>query len=202
MPYMTTMHLMAPYFPKEVKNIDQERLDKKPSLTAGRLLGGRRKNPDNVPRAFYVSTRRQTLPGMFQCWPIADAVSEQLRNKIEELEPGVHQFFPIELELLKGERPDQPYYLLNIMNVIDAIDPEKSVSDSIHSPYSFGTSHFWNRPESKRNTRIVLYKNVIAGMCIWNDVNSYGDIFMSDELYDFIKKNKLTRLDAHPATAE
>ena len=83
-------------------------------------------------KLFPVWLRFNTEEKEFQDWyalpkmPGFMFVSERVAKKIEELEPGVHQFF--ELQLLQNDGTVAPckYYSLNIMNVIFSIDVQSS----------------------------------------------------------------------------
>ena len=52
-------------------------------------------------------------------------VSERFRMCVEAIEPGVHQFIPIELKMPDGSIYPEQYYILNVQNFIDTLDVEK-----------------------------------------------------------------------------
>ena len=47
---------------------------------------------------------------------------------------------------------------------------------------------------------LVLRKTVVAGKAIWRDQNITGT-FLSDELYDFVLDNAMTKLEASKVEA-
>jgi hypothetical protein len=53
-------------------------------------------------------------------------VSTRAKEKIEEFEPGVHQFVPFKLLQADGSDPWPPYYFFNIRQVIFSFDEAKS----------------------------------------------------------------------------
>lgn len=53
-------------------------------------------------------------------------VSTRVKNKIEELEPGIHQFVPLRIQQSDGSEPWPPFYFFNIRQVVFSIDVAKS----------------------------------------------------------------------------
>ena len=77
------------------------------------------------------------------------AVDETLKAIIERLEPGVHQFFPIEIRMPKGEVFPKNYYTLVIGQYLDSYSPEnsdeikKNMNGRAFSKNAFGRAHLW-----------------------------------------------------------
>ena len=53
-------------------------------------------------------------------------VSDKIKAKVEEIEPGVHQFFPLEVEMPDGSIADKRYWIWCNMNVLDTLVLDKS----------------------------------------------------------------------------
>lgn len=76
-------------------------------------------------------------------------ISQRIKDKLEELEPGVHQFFPTRLLDSDGSEPWGQYYFLQIRNVIFSLDVEASPglywNESI-TVYNTPVKGFWEHP--------------------------------------------------------
>ena len=77
------------------------------------------------------------------------AADEMLKAMIERLEPGVHQFFPIEIVTPKGKVFSRNYHTLVIGQYFDSYSPEhsdesrKNMTGYAFSKLSFGKAHLW-----------------------------------------------------------
>lgn len=92
--------------------------------TMGRAMGIKLPKPDQ-PYEFHCPLKA----GNFFNFMNTDAgiiVSEVIVNLIEEMEPGIHQYFPVELIMKTGPQPDQRYYPLNVCVSLKTLDFEKS----------------------------------------------------------------------------
>lgn len=147
-----------------------------------------------LPKSMTVDYPDKSIPGLFSI-RYGYAVHEQLKDKIEELEPGVHQFIEFELVTRGGVVSKNRYFFLNIRNVVSALDEDHSklpenvdfknryiISNSIHSPIE---------------ARIVFKKNIVKEKCLWIEekMGFNNNEFISDELYNFIVENKLAKMD-------
>lgn len=149
-------------------------------------------NPAHAPSRFRVEVAAARLPDFFAL-SSGFGVSDLVRDKIEELEPGVHQFLPAEITAKGGERPEKRYWVLHICNRVDAIDPDKSVLR-----YDERYNKFYPDIPGGVRPRLVLKGDVIAGMCLWIDRLWSSGTFMSDALFDFLTEGKRTDFFAHP----
>jgi hypothetical protein len=116
------------------------------------------------------------------------AVSQSIRDFIETIEPGVHQFIPVEVTLSNGEAPAENYYLINICNLVDAVDQANSKMKKA----SYGNSFIVS---GSSNAKVVLDKSAIQRMALWIDSSITGMEFMSDELYARLQTSTCTRFD-------
>ena len=203
MPYYVEIDLRSPYHAKKPEALDLPDDWYEPMERRGRLWGGNRifigtpLDPSQVPHRFKTETRADRLPDMFDCLA-GFMVSDVLRDKIEELEPGVHRFFDAEITCKGGEKPAKRYWLFQICNLVDAIDEEKSNLFTVKTGFK-AYRRYGLGPGAE--PRLVFRKEAIEGMCVWMD-ERFSDFFMSDELFEFIRKNKLTRLDSWEVFAE
>ncbi len=75
-------------------------------------------DPDRVPKA--VRVVGQSRPLDYQMSRGASIVSERFKYLVETLEPGVHQFFP--MDMIRAARSIGTCYLWNICNERDSVD--------------------------------------------------------------------------------
>ncbi len=128
------------------------------------------KMPDNVPPDFVA----------------AQLFSERVKAKIEEIEPGLHQFFSVELELPDGSICGNPYWLCGNMNVLDALVLEKSQH---MQPYFFNKERWPGFLEYEHDANgspvWALNRAVISGKALWFDYK-LNKMFFSQELSEWL----------------
>ena len=200
MPYNVHVYKQSPYNP------GAEVLDQPPEWTESFTHNGERihyrgmsgvpvDDPAHAPSRFRLEIAAARLPDVFVLssgWGVSDLV----RDMVEELEPGVHQFLPAEITAKGRERPEKRYWFLHICNRVDAIDPDKSVLRVDDK----GRYH-WDRLPAGEQARMVLRKEVIAGKCLWIDRRWLPrGVFMSDELFDFLTEGKRKDFIGPPGT--
>ena len=139
-------------------------------------------------------TSRKTLPPVFS-GHFRFAVSRTVKNLIERLEPGVHQFLRLEISL-RNRTPfvGEDYFLLNICNRVDAIDTTASVLGIIGGRFLRGGIE----GVAGRDYRVVVQKDVVAGMACWHDEKFSGADFMSNALYSELQSRGVHSLDFSP----
>lgn len=105
------------------------------------------------------------------------AVSQQIKDAIEKTEPGLHQFQSLIVHPAKHEKLSTTYYLLNVCNRVQAIDPNATTRPFGNRHYALGT------PSLRTDTQLVIRKEVVSGMAIWID-EQYQEHFISNELHE------------------
>lgn len=127
------------------------------------------------------------------------AVCPEARALIEGLEPGVHQFLPVEIVRRRGAEPirrldgrvlDAPYYGLNVHALVDAVWVERSevrvTSIAARAP------NVWRRMGS---TNVVLRREVIEGHHVRRGRHQLADdLFFSDALAHAVEEERLREL--------
>lgn len=90
----------------------------------GAMHHGYRVNSDKMPKIMLWPGRNNALPEviMHNCL----AVSPRFRDLVEQFEPGVHQFFPVDMYKDLNNDPVATYYWINVCNRIDSINTEKT----------------------------------------------------------------------------
>ncbi len=129
------------------------------------------------------------------------SVCSEVRALIEALEPGIHQFFPVRIIRRRDNKPiyrldgrelDEPYYYFHVQCMLDAVCIEQShvkVTQTV-----FGSSSMVHKVPG-HYSRIVLYKDVVAGHHLWRGQYQLpDDLFFSDFLVGALKKGNFQKL--------
>lgn len=113
-------------------------------------------------------------------------VSDKIKAKVEEIEPGVHQFFPLEVEMPDGSIADKRYWIWCNMNVLDTLVLDKSKG---MQPYYFNKEKWPDYLEYEEIGGIkpiwALDKSLIAGKVKWVDYK-LGRDFFSDQFAEWL----------------
>jgi hypothetical protein len=94
------------------------------------------------------------------------AVSLRLRDMIEKIEPGVHQFFPFDIYLKRDGEPVGTYYWLNVCNRIDSVNEQETTL--VRKPDYAGKHFFW-RNNGLDNQKLVFSSKKVAPYHLWID---------------------------------
>lgn len=98
-----------------------------PTFKAGRLHAGRPIKPDHVPTKVQRGGKRYGIPDVV--WGTnMFFVNDRFREVVERLEPGVHQYFPVDM-LWEDGTLAQKMYMFNICNRLDTVSREKSSAE-------------------------------------------------------------------------
>jgi len=193
MPYVVSLVPQSPYIPSGLTAIGYTHgTFSKPfkydeEWISSVLNSGTPMDPEMVPRRHAVDVKAEALPDIFSLG-FGYGVTDRVREKVEELEPGVHQFFDIELTTKGGRRPKKRHWLLHICNRLDAIDPEKTTLPLAPGGLEYSVAAY----TVGEPIDMVLRKEAIEGKCMWID-RKFMEHFLSDELFDFVEKNGLTK---------
>jgi len=161
----------------------------------GRLFGsgapnaGRPILPDHLP------TKLEREPWDLRLLPLLDVetyragtllVPQQFKDLLEELEPDVHQFWPMEI-YVKGEQVDLKYWFI-ACHRISALSRE-------HCYPALHERGFWcPSPIGQReNDRVAFSKAAIGGRHAWVDMR-FSDRYFSNTFAERLQKLNLTGL--------
>jgi len=119
-------------------------------------------------------------------------VSDCLRSAILEVAPDDVQFLPVTVRY--RDRPvteKGPYWVLNVIKMIDCVDPARSVLSS--APDRYGQPWYWAvRLDAKKlQNRVHMFRAF----------HSSEIIFASDTVRRYLEKRKFTGLTFFPADA-
>jgi hypothetical protein len=159
----------------------------------------------SVPTRVAVRVRKgKNLPDFgLAPWGGWGLVSEAFVNIIEKLEPETHQFLQIADTVdRKGHKLEKRYFLMNILQQINAVDTERSsvkinehqaripASDGTKRNFTFRTMAFL-QPYT-----LVLTRALIAGHHLWHGTNKdLYRVFFSQELYEAVRADNLSPLE-------
>ena len=146
------------------------------------INSGRPVNPEHMP------TKAERHNGNNHAVPLLDVdshsgsffVNHKFRDILEELEPGTHQFFPVEV-FENGEKIAD-YYWLNICNRLDTYHPELT--------YPRNERGFF-KPVAGQPASLVFSSEAIGSHHMWVDKFA-GPQFISNEFADRIMSAGLT----------
>lgn len=123
------------------------------------------------------------------------AVVEPLREIIERLEPGVHQFNPIRVLLPKGVEHPVPHYMMVVGRWLNAFRLEESDPGCVDT--SDGGTPWISGAAKKEYAGVAMATSEIGDAQLWCERKLKGPTFyMSDRLKDEVTKAGL-RLPPH-----
>jgi hypothetical protein len=133
---------------------------------------------------------RKSLGSLILLYARLLAVDAALKEIIETLEPGVHQFWPLRITLPNGKEFPGPYYGMVIRRFIDSFVPEQSITANPPSPGS--ESFFTKGPTKKDYGNLTVSKRVVGGAHLWRERRLLmPSVFFSDELQAEITRQGL-----------
>lgn len=115
-------------------------------------------------------------------------VSKRLKDAIEDMEPGVHQFVPVELFYKDGSPYPEPLWYFNACTEIDTISPDLGGvrQDTVGGPQGY----VWTI-RSLGDDKLAVRKDAVAGRAAWADRHYYNATFFSDALVERMKAEKM-----------
>ena len=132
----------------------------------GAMQHGYRVNSDKMPKVMLWPGGNNALPEviMHNCL----AVSPRFRDLVEQFEPGLHQFFPVDVHKDMNNGPVATYYWINVCNRIDSINAEKT---TYIRKKDYTGKEFWSRTGAPADAKIVFSKEKTARYHLWVDPN-------------------------------
>jgi uncharacterized protein DUF1629 len=135
--------------------------------------------PHERPSEYRMTETRKTLGSLVLLSDRLLAVDATLKEIIETLEPGVHQFWPLRMTRPKGQEVPVPYYGMVIRRFIDSFVPEQSDVLQAEGPDAF----FTKGPTKKDYGNLTVLNRVVAGAHLWRERRLLiPSIFFSDDL--------------------
>ena len=113
-------------------------------------------------------------------------VSRRLKDAIEDIEPGVHQFVPVEVFHKDGSAYGEPFWIFRICTCIDAINPVLGgVEKTFYTAYpeEEPDDYIWEIISGGKDY-LAVHKELITGRAAWTDRRYAPRKFFSDALVD------------------
>ncbi|WP_131541756.1 imm11 family protein [Nioella sediminis] len=163
--------------------------------------GTRQISEEEMPRELRMVEKCE-LPNMFMAYGGMWIVDSSARQIIEDLDPGLHQFFSINVQFPDGSSPPGEWFSMNITTVrktmIDAESaikhlppaklPKKLPDGTITTYWSTGTSLI-----DFNAKRITVGPDADDGANLWREKGHQRDLILfSDKLHDALEAAGLT----------
>ena len=141
--------------------------------------GGFRVKEDHIPKKIKWVDRslKRSIPDVVQFGYLA--ISERFKDFIEKFEPGVHQFFPVEMYRNKKEPPVATYYWINVCNRVFGVHREKTTYKRTGNPNGHGTWLPTDDPDSK----LVFNSDIIKPYTLWAEPHVMNPSFYCSEAF-------------------
>jgi hypothetical protein len=176
-------HVLCP--PEYVLEI-YDKLTKNPSKRWHGHPASRPIEEHEWPAEFAIEKRRDNLAAIINIGDVL-LVEDALKNIIERLEPGIHQFRPITITMPRGAVYPMQYYTMIIGQWLDSFAPEMSEpecfsGDGVRSSYTV------KYPATKsKMAGLALSANLFGNSHLWRERNMFKPlIFMSNILHSEI----------------
>ncbi|WP_422375639.1 imm11 family protein [Roseibium sp.] len=149
-----------------------------PLFEPGRMYAGRPVRPDFIPTRM-VWKNKDIPPYDFFMSNGLILVSDAFKEIVERHEPGVHQFFPIDVMSEDGQKIGRVYFF-NFCNRLDSVDPNNSTAKK--------GKLLWK----PRTGKMVYSKNVIGERHAWVDKYVSSGRFLSNAVKEDVVSAGLT----------
>ena len=118
-------------------------------------------------------------------------IPQRIIDIIEDIEPGAHQYFPVKLLLKSGEPEPEPYFILNVCTLIEALDREASNVGLQCLPEERHEARPWSKVAIAAGAAVnlkppydlIVSKDKIKGRAVWCEygMRRLGSPFFSEE---------------------
>jgi hypothetical protein len=136
--------------------------------------------PQEPPPSFTAEKRYTSLGSLIKLNDRILALDDALKTIIERLEPGMHQFFPIDLLMPRGDFFPKAYHVLFIGQYHDSFSPENSKEGSWRKNGDYG---YLFEKSGKGVSGLAFSKSIFGGSHLWRERSLRGGVTcFSDEL--------------------
>ena len=128
-----------------------------------------------------------------------DLVSSRVKDAVEELDPGRHQFFPVIVEDKDGSvRAEQQHFIFNVVGRIDSIIAHRSNFNVVGQ----ANTDNWGYSRRVGPWQCALDVSVIDGRACWVERRWTDCWFVSDQLAAILRKRKLNGIRLYDHSEE
>lgn len=155
-----------------------QKLGEKPPLTPI--------EPHEVPKVYRTEKRYTSLGSLLTLTNGFLAVDATLKEIIEGVEPGVHQFWPLKIVMTKDQPYPVPYYIMVIGRFLESFSADQSDPKSFIRlgegicTISVDTKDYYSG--------VALKRSVFTGAHLWRERKLGRHVCMSDQLQTEIKR--------------
>jgi hypothetical protein len=141
--------------------------------------------PHECPTEFQVQFNQATSFGsLVKLTSKLLTVDEALKTIIKTLDPGVHQFWPIEIKLPWGKPFPRQFYGLRIGRFLDSFSPEASSFSSFREEFGM---YYVDQPTKELYAGLVMRSEIIGTSNLWREKKlKQPEICFSDRLKEAI----------------
>lgn len=153
------------------------------------MMQGYRVVAEDAPKKVRWLSTVRAVPDYDKCGGVP-YVSERLRDLIEQFEPGVHQFIPVDLYRPKAKEPFATHYWFVVCSRIDSVDAEHT---TFHweGDRSRGIG-FWNG-KGDQSLKLIFSGSQIGQHHVWIDQYLNPNwLYISDTFHDALIENGMT----------
>ncbi len=125
-------------------------------------------------------------------------VCKKLKDKLEELEPGRHEYLPIHVKRDNDSADYGIYHMVLLRQFLDAIDIDQTEFEKGFGLEAAERDRF--TPAMSQERKRTLKSDVISGHHLWRGSikNSRHEVFCSDEIAEFVNREGLRGWDLWP----
>jgi hypothetical protein len=136
--------------------------------------------PHEVPVEFETERSYSSLASLIATENQLVAVDESLKGIIETFDPGVHQFWPIQIKMPKGKDYPTQYYGLRIGRFLESYIPVEGTFSPHHGG---GEIYFANGYDKAAHEKLQFSAAAIGQSHLWRESRLVNpNIFISDSL--------------------
>lgn len=151
----------------------------KSGITGAFKYGTRKTLPEEMPKVLVAPKPRKSWPDAFTGVNGVHVVSQKVRDIIETLDPGLHQFFPVRLETKRGVEIERPWFIMNVTERRESLVIDKS-KVLIHTN---------TRSIQLSLKDVTVDPSKLHGINLWRETGFSDSLMGSDALIDAFKAN-------------
>lgn len=145
-----------------------------------------------MPDRLVIDKRRKTIPDGFNSNSSILVCSARVRDIIEPLDPGVHQFFPLEVNWRNGDPVGGEWYSFNVYARQDSVVLEESTLRKAGGPATKNLPAQPIRYYMKYHEKdVTLDEARLGALNLWRELRVEKSLLCSDTLHDALKSEGL-----------